>query len=798
MKISYNWLMDYLPETISTEKTAEILTSVGLEVEGTQNTGVVKGNLEGLVVGEVLNIEKHPNADSLQITTVNTGTGDHLQIICGAKNVAINQKVVVATIGTTLYPVNGESFKIKKAKIRGVESEGMLCAMDEIGLGNDHAGIIVLPPTAGIGEDVKSILLPSPDSVFEIGITPDRSDAMSHIGAARDVAAFISHHENKIFELVNPPQKLNIPGKPPINVFIKEGCKRYSGILIKDVEIKKSPEWLLEKLNSIGITPINNVVDITNFVLHEFGQPLHAFDADKISSDIYVKTLPENTLFKTLDGKERKLSNSDLMICDGDTPLCFAGVYGGFESGISDSTKNIFLESACFDADFIRKTSLHHSLRTDAAIRFEKGSDVSITLTALKRGAELILNLAGGKIEGGIVDVIAEMPPKSLISLKWKYLNEISGKIYEKDSIKKMLSQLGYNITVENEKAISVEVPYNKPSIKIDADIAHEIMRIDGLDQIEIPQIISIAPSIEKNEIARGLKEKVSGLLTYSGFYEIFTNSITDSKLYENPAGTEVKLINNLSFDLDILRPSMLQNGLQVIAYNLNRKNSNLKFYEIGKTYLRHENSFSEIMHLSIFMCGNGNFDWKHKETTVDFFDLKGIIEQLSKLTGIEFNYVSDKNESFENCISILNGKEKIGVFGRVSSSELKKQDIKQPVFYADILWDKLSKDYNPEIVYREISKFPKAERDLSIVVAKSINFSEIENATKNCKLEKLESVKLFDIFESDKLGKDKKSMALNFHFSDDFTTLTDNEIDKMMNTLISAYTTQLNAEIRK
>lgn len=798
MKISYNWLMDYLPETISPEKTAEILTSVGLEVEGTIAMGSVKGNLEGLIVGQITNIEKHPNADSLQITTVNSGGENTLQIICGAKNVALNQKVVVATIGTTLYPLGGEEFKIKKAKIRGIESEGMLCAMDEIGLGNDHAGIIVLPESAVIGEDVKSILLPSPDSVFEIGITPDRSDAMSHIGAARDVAAYISHHEKKEFNLINPDEKTSSTGNAPIKVIVNEGCKRYSGIYIKNVTIKESPDWLKEKLNSIGLAPINNIVDITNFVLHEYGQPLHAFDANKISSEINVKTLPENTPFITLDGKERKLSSTDLMICDGSNPLCIAGVYGGINSGISESTTNVFLESACFEADYIRKTSLKHGLRTDAAIRFEKGSDVSITMKALKRGAELILNIAGGNLEGNYVDVVSNMPAKTIIHLTWKYLNNISGKIYEQKDVKNMLIQLGYNIIDQNEDSIKVEVPYNKPAIKIDADIAHEIMRIDGLDQIEIPQIISIAPSIEKHEVERALKEKVATLLTFNGFYEIFTNSITDSKLYDKPSNTIVKLINNLSADLDIMRPSMLQNGLEVIAYNLNRKNPNLKFYEFGKTYSRNENNFSETMHLSILMCGGGNSDWKHTEVPIDFFEIKGIVEQIAELTGLNLNFISEKNEIFESCVSILIDDKKAGIVGKVSGHELKKQDIKQPVYFADIIWENLRNNYTTDLTYREISKFPKAERDLSIVVAKSINFSEIEDVTKSCNLGKLESVKLFDIFESEKLGNSKKSIALNFQFSDENSTLTDSEIDKMMNSLISAYTSKLNAEIRK
>jgi len=793
MKISYNWLCQYLPTVIPAEKVSQILTSVGLEVEEMITTGGINVGLEGLIVGKIIHIEKHPNADSLNLTRVFTGT-EELTIVCGAKNAALNQKVVVAPVGTTLYPLGGEPFKIKKAKIRGAESFGMLCAADEIGLNADHTGIIELPQGTNEGTPVKDILLPQQDTVFEIGITPDRSDAMSHIGVARDIIAYLNSHTAEKLQLIKPSSSFIANGVSPIKVIVNEGCKRYSGIFIKNVTVTQSPQWMQDRLNAIGVSPINNIVDITNYILHEFGQPLHAFDADKISGNIIVKTLPENTLFKTLDGKERKLNSFDLMICDEQKPLCIAGVYGGENSGITNETKNVFLESACFNADYIRKTSMAHGLRTDAAIRYEKGANPEITIEAVKRFLELLGE--NGSAEGEIIDLSTGNNEKTIISFATSFISDVSGKNYSSGMIDTILNSLEYEI-LQHDENITVAVPFSKPSIKIPADIAHEIMRIDGLDEIEIPKIISIAPSKEENEKKEFLKEKIANLLTAIGFNEIFTNSIANSKLYTNQNAL-VKMINNLSAELDVLRPSMLHSMLQSVAYNVNRKNSDIKFYEFGKSYSFSAKRFSEIPHLSILISGKTEGDRENKSKNFDLYNLKGIIALISSATGISMQFEKTENEDFDIAFNIYSGKNVIGVMGKISALAAKKHDLKANVFYADILWENLVGLYSQELVYKEISKFPKAERDLSIVIDKQISFDAVEKTTANCGIKNLESVKLFDVFESEKLGKNKKALALNYVFANDASTLKDSEIEQMMNTLMNAYILELNAEIRK
>ncbi len=803
MTISYNWLSNYLPEPVDAGKCAEILTSIGLEVESIIHTGVSDDKLSGLVVGEVLSCTKHPNADSLKLTMVNTGGAEPLPIVCGAPNVATGQKVVVATVGTELHPLSGDSFKIKKAKIRGEESIGMLCAADEIGVGADHNGIIILPADAVVGDNVIKYLAQDADTIFEIGLTPNRTDAMSHFGVARDICAWISHHEKRDFK---PVFEKNFPlpdGRSPVTVSIENetACMRYSGIYIENITVEESAPWLKQRLLSIDQKPINNIVDITNFILHETGQPLHAFDADKISGKkITVKTLPEGTMFTSLDGKERKLSANDLMICDAEKPLCIAGVYGGLNSGVTEETKNIFLESACFSPVYIRKTSLLHNLRTDAATRFEKGTDISRTTEVLLHAAGLVLNNAGGKIVGEPEDIYPQPKDKKLIQLNWNYLRKLSGKEYPQIEAKNILLNLGYEIAEENQNAITWNVPHHKPAIHVAADLVQEIMRIDGLNNIKIPSGIFISPSIEKNKLSHKLKSKAASALSYSGFSEIFTNSLTNSRWYEEgEIKGSVQMINSLSAELDTLRPSMLQSGLNVMAHNINRKNNDLAFYEFGKTYGRSSNDFSEKLHLCLYVSGNTKVaDWKNKAVPADLFFIKGVVTSLLKQLGLNPSFRSAEHQELSPCLEIYAGKDLIGYLGEVKTSSRKKHDIKTAVFHADLDWQKTESGANTDVRYKEIPRFPAAHRDLSLIVDRSVTFNDIETATRKAALDKLSGMSLFDVFENEKLGAGKKSMAISYTFINESQTLTDQEMDRMVQALIGTYEKELKAEIRK
>ena len=808
MIISYNWLCEYLPEIIEPEKLSKILTAIGLEVESLEKKEVVKGGLQGLVIGEVITCEKHPDADKLKLTTVNIGTTEKLQIVCGAANVAAGQKVVVATIGSTIYPINGEPLTIKKAKIRGVESQGMICAEDEIGLGESHDGIMILPGDTLVGTTAAAYFKLTDDYIFEIGLTPNRIDAMSHLGVARDVCAYLSHH-NKKETVVKTPFKNNF--KPDnqglqMEVVIEnaEACQRYSGVSIEGVTIAESPEWLQQKLKSIGVKTINNIVDITNFILHETGQPLHAFDADAITGKkVIIKNLPEGTAFITLDEKERKLSAEDLMICNQDTPMCIGGVYGGMHSGVTATTKNIFLESAWFNPATIRKTSLRHGLRTDAATRFEKGVDISNTVNVLKRAATLIKEIAGGQIASNIIDVYPAPKEKTEVALKYHYLKKLSGKNYHGDTIKNILSSLGFELLKEGDDEMRFSVPFSKPDISIAADIVEEIMRIDGFDNVDIPTMITIAPAVETLAHEAAYTEKIAEYLAGSGFQEIFTNSITNSAYYTDAVlHNTVKMINNLSEELNILRPAMMETGLTSIAYNLNRKNNDLKFFEFGKTYSVNEaGKYMEVNHLTIYITGNKTNDsWKAKGEKADFYFIKAVFEKIIHVLGVQVDaYAPSENMDLSNSLLATIKNEKIAEIGFISNNKLDRFDIKQPVFYADLNWDRLlnlNKKIN--IQHKDVSKYPAVNRDLSIIVNKALPFEAVEKATAAAKVNKLTSIRLFDIFESEKIGAGKKSMAISFTFLDEEKTMTDKEIDGMMNKVIASYEKELGAEIRK
>ncbi|MFL9481326.1 phenylalanine--tRNA ligase subunit beta [Chitinophagaceae bacterium LWZ2-11] len=809
MTISYNWLSEYLPEVIAPEKLSKILTSIGLEVESLEAYESVKGGLKGLVIGEVLECEQHPNADKLKVTKVNIGQAEPLQIVCGAPNVAVGQKVVVATVGTTIYPSTGDPLTMKVAKIRSVESYGMICAEDEIGIGSSHAGIMILPNDVAVGLPAVEYFKPYSDHIYEIGLTPNRMDAMSHYGVARDVCAYLTHH-HKTDERPKSPFTSNNSFKAdnnnlPIAVTVEntEACPRYAGVTISGVIIKESPQWLKDKLIAIGLRSINNIVDITNFILHETGQPLHAFDANAIEGNqVIIKNLPDNTVFVTLDEKERKLSSEDLMICNGNSEgMCIAGVFGGLKSGVSDSTTNIFLESACFNSVNIRKTSVRHGLRTDAATRFEKGVDISNVVNVLKRAALLIKEIAGGEITSDIVDIYPNPKAKVEVILKNHYLKKLSGKNYHSDAVKKILTALGFEVMKDGMDELHIAVPYSKPDITLPADIVEEVVRIDGLDNIEIPTSITISPSTESIALKESVKEKTANYLVGQGFNEIFTNSITNSKYYKEDvlAGT-VKMINSLSAELDVLRPSMLETGLECIAYNNNRRISNLQLFEFGKTYhTSGVGEYKEVEHLAIYISGYDHEDvWNAKGKQFDFYRAKGVATALLTLCGLsDVNFV--KSEVPGLSLNVITGKKQVATVTQTDSAALTSFDIKQPVFYIDIDLDVLLHVVSKKkITYSEVAKFPAVQRDLALVLNRSVTYDAIESIVHKAKLSKLQNVRLFDIFESDKLGADKKSMAVNFTFLDEEKTLTDKEIDAMMGKLIQHFEKELGAEIRK
>ncbi len=804
MTISYNWLSEYLSEVIEPEKLSRILTSIGLEVESLEKYESIKGGLNGLIIGEVIQCDLHPNADKLKITRVSIGEKESLQIVCGASNVAAGQKVVVATVGTTIYPIHGEPITMKVAKIRGIESFGMICAEDEIGLGVSHEGIIVLPNDAVVGKSAAEYFQLYTDWIYEIGLTPNRMEAMSHYGVAKDVCAYLTHHNKKetkpksIFNNIFKPDNVLLPIK--VTVQNAEACPRYAGVTISNVTVADSPQWLKNKLMAIGLRPINNIVDITNYILHETGQPLHAFDVAAIKNNhVIVKNLQAGTTFVTLDEKERKLVASDLMICNGnEEPMCIGGVFGGLHSGVNTSTKNIFLESACFNSIAIRRTSLHHGLRTDAATRFEKGVDISNTVHVLKRAALLIKEIAGGEISSEVVDVYPMPKEKVQIAIKYHYLKKLSGKNYHPDAVKRILVALGFEIVKEGIDELWVAIPFSKPDISLPADIVEEIVRIDGLDSIDIPSTITISPATDQYGIKEKLREKIANYLAAQGFNEIFTNSITNSNYFDKEVlQTAVKMINNLSAELDVLRPSMLETGLESIIYNINRKNTNLQLFEFGKTYYSSEvGKYKEEEHLSLYITGNNheNF-WRQKSKPLDFFTAKGIVTSIVNLLGL-IDYRIEQNE---NEFQIFCGKKELGKLALVASNKLQLFDIKQPVYFIDFNFSEILKAIEKQkIVYKEVPKFQSVQRDLALVVANTVTYEFIEAVVKKIKLPKLQSMRLFDVFESDKLGANKKSLAISFTFLDEEKTLTDKEIDSIVNKLIENLEKEVAAEIRK
>jgi phenylalanyl-tRNA synthetase beta chain len=803
MTISYNWLSEYLPKTISPEQLSTILTSIGLEVESLEKIENFKGGLAGLVVGEVVELSQHPNADKLKLTKVNTGGARPLNIVCGASNVALGQKVVVASVGTTIYPKSAEAgITMKLAKIRGEESEGMICAEDEIGVSDDHGGIIVLDASIKVGTAVADLYEYYQDYVYEIGLTPNRMDAMSHYGVAKDVCAYLSYHEAPTLA-ISPFTKQSIKDNAvkPFKVIIEDqkACARYSGLVIEGVQVKESPSWLKNRLQAIGVRSINNIVDITNYILHETGQPLHAFDADQIKdATIVVKKYPADTLFVTLDGTERKLSANDLMISDTQKPLCIAGVFGGLKSGVSVNTTKLFLESAWFENIHVRKTSLHHGLRTDAATRFEKGVDIAGTVNVLERAAQLIQEIAGGKCSE-VVDVYPNPATKTSVVLTYAYLKKLSGKVYPTEKVKTILTSLGFEVLKETAESIEVAVPHHKPDISLAADLVEEVLRIDGLDNIEIPSSITMSPSIDPLEQKEKFKEKIANYLVGRGFTEILTNSITNSAYFtEEVLQSSVKMLNNLSAELDVMRPSMLETGLETIAYNLNRQNNAISFFEIGKVYGKsNAGKYYESEQLAIYISGKQQADgWRTKGVDQDYFVAKGTAQSILDLLGIQGVQLKVATNGLTEFVW---NKKTIGQLEMMGAKKLQAFGIKQPVYYINFdLASLLSAYQSKKVVYKEVSKYPSIERDLALVIDKAIAYEAIQASIVDAKLSALKETRVFDIFESEKLGAGKKSVAINFVFNATDKTLTDVEIDEMMKKLIQLFEKNIQAEIRK
>jgi phenylalanyl-tRNA synthetase beta chain len=801
MTISYRWLSTYLPQKLTPEQLSTILTSIGLEVESLEHYENFKGGLVGLVVGEVLEVEQHPNADKLKLTKVAVGKERPLNVVCGASNVAIGQKVVLAPVGATIFPKGKEPITMKLAKIRGEESEGMICAEDEIGISEDHAGIIVLENQWKAGDLVAEVFEYDQDWIFEIGLTPNRMDAMSHYGVAKDVCAYLSYHETAV-KAISPFTKKATKDKSikvfKVSIEDEKGCRRYSGLNIEGVTVKESPNWLKNNLKAIGVRSINNIVDITNYILHATGQPLHAFDAAQIKDQkIVVKKYPAGTKFITLDGTERTLTAEDVMISDSEKPLCIAGVFGGLKSGVTATTKNIFLESAWFENVHIRKTSVHHGLRTDAATRFEKGVDITGTVDVLELAAAMIQELAGGNCSE-VIDVYPNPAAKTKVKLSFAYLKKLSGKNYPAAAVKTILSSLGFEIVHETEAEIELAVPFHKPDISLPADLVEEILRIDGLDNIAIPTTISISPSIDPLEKKEKFKEKIANCLVGRGYTEIVTNSITNSAYFsEEVLAGSVKMLNNLTVELDVMRPSMLETGLEIIAYNLNRKNSHLSLFELGKVYGKSsKGSYYEAEQLAIYVSGKPFEDgWRTKGVVQDFFVAKGMVQAIFELLGIE-NYTFKTNGAV---IELVAAKKVLGQLQTIPSKKLNAFGIKQSVAYIYFDLTALMQVYqSKQVVYQEVSKYPSIERDLALVVPEATLYEAIESSIHAAKLTALKESRVFDIFESEKLGHQKKSVAINFVFNAADKTLTDVEIDAMMQVLIQQFEKNIQAEIRK
>ncbi len=829
MNISYNWLKEYVNFDLTPQEVENILTSLGLEVEHSGIVEEIPGGLAGVVVAEVVECGAHPDSDHLSITKVNAGTGELLQVVCGAPNVAAGQKVMLATINTKLSFSDGTELKIKKSKIRGAESFGMLCAEDELGIGQSHDGIMVLNPDAIPGTPAKDYLNLKTDIVFEIGLTPNRVDAASFIGVARDLSAYLQLH-NMGGELKLPDtsgfdsQVKDVSGEysnggaVAVEVKSKEGAPRYSGVTIKGVTIKESPEWLKTKLSTIGLRPINNVVDITNYVLMEIGQPLHAFDADKVKGGkVVVDFCSEGTPFKTLDGVEHKLSDKDLMICNTEEPMCIAGVFGGEDSGVTEQTQNIFLESAYFNSVFVRKTSKRHLLKTDSSFRFERGTDPMATIFALKRAALLITELAGGEICGPVVDLVSEPIEKRVIELDFERIERFIGKKIGAETIKNILKYMEMEFVSESETGCVVAVPTYRIDVSRECDVVEDILRIYGYNNIELPEYIRASVNTTLRPDPERVKVLASEFMAANGFMEIMNNSLTKSDYYAKlktyPIENCVNILNPLSSDLNCMRQTLLFSGLEVVAYNINRQASDLKLFEYGNVYSLDAQfepkegedklkAYKEEPIFSMFITGNGYQAWRNRTVEGNYFTLKGYLELFLRKFGVELanlEYEAAPSDLYsEGLVYKVAGGKQIAVMGTVSPARLKQFGIKQPVFAAEISWSVLLKMIKKnKVQYKELPKYPEVKRDLALLLDESVQFAELRRAALSADKKLLKSVSLFDVYRGDKIGEGKKQYAMSFILQDLEKTLNDKTVEAVMTKLLNTFKDKFGAILR-
>jgi len=819
MNISYNWLKEYVNFDLTPDEVAAALTSIGLETGGVEEVQTIKGGLEGLVIGEVLTCVEHPNSDHLHITTVNLGSSEPTQIVCGASNVAAGQKVVVATLGAKLYD-GDECFTIKKSKIRGVESIGMICAEDEIGIGTDHAGIIVLPADAVPGTLAKDYYNVKSDFVLEVDITPNRADACSHFGVARDIYAYLVQNGCNA-QLTKPSvDGFKIDNHDlDIDVVVEnsEACPRYAGVTIKGITVKESPEWMQNRLRAIGVRPINNIVDITNYIVHEMGQPLHCFDADVVGKKVIVKTLPEGTIFTTLDGVERKLSDRDLMICNENGPMCIAGVFGGLDSGVTEKTVNVFLESAYFHPTWVRKTARRYALNTDASFRFERGIDPLNTDYVLKHAALLIQELGGGTVSSEIKDVYPVPFSKFNVDITYNKINTLIGKEIPVEVVKSIVTSLEMEITNETAEGLSLAVPPYRVDVTRDVDVIEDILRVYGYNNIEIPSTLKSSLTTKgESDKSYKLQSLISEQLVGCGFNEILNNSLTKAAYYEGlesfPANNLVMLMNPLSNDLNCMRQTLLFAGLESISHNANRKNADLKFFEFGNCYYFNEEkknpekvlaAYNEDYHLGLWVTGKKvSNTWAHTDEQSTVFELKAYVENILLRLGIDLSKLVIGNltdDLFATALSVnTKGGKRLAAFGVITKKQLKAFDIDNEVYYADLNWNELMKAIKSvKVSYKEISKFPAVKRDLALLIDKQIQFAEIEKIAYDTDRKLLKSVSLFDVYEGKNLEAGKKSYAVSFMLQDEAQTLNDKQIDKFMSKLVANLENKLEAKLR-
>ena len=810
MKISYNWLKQYIQTDLPAEELGEILTETGLEVDGIEKIESIKGGLEGVFVGEVLTCEKHPDADKLNVTTVTIG-GEPLQIVCGAPNVAAGQKVIVATVGCTLYPTPDEAFKIKTSKIRGVESQGMLCAEDELGLGKSHDGILVLDAKAIVGMSAAQYFELEDDFRIEIGLTPNRADAMGHIGVARDLIAYLNVHANAQLSLNLPTVSELVKTSSSVAIQVKieneAWCNRYAGISLSGIEVKTSPAWLQKRLRAVGLSPINNVVDCTNYVMRELGTPLHAFDAQKLNGQITVKNAKTGDVFKTLDGIERTLDESNLMITNGTENLAIAGVFGGLDSGISDKTTNIFIESAYFNPISVRKTAKFHGLNTDASFRYERGVDPNLTIYALQRVTQLIQSLAGGEISMDMVDLYPKPIENQIIEFSIERCNRLIGTQIPLETIENILMCLDIQILSKSAENWKLEVPAYRVDVLREVDVIEEILRIYGFNKVPLPEKLNTTLTLSTKPDLEKIQASMSELLVGLGFSETMNNSLTSSTYVEKLGRDKLKsehnvsMLNPLSNELDVMRQSLIFSSLEVVSHNQNRQNPDLKLFEFGKIYRKTANDYFENKRLLLVLTGNKSLEqWNSNKDKIDFYTLKGVVKSVLSRMGLN-SFMSEntlENSILEDGISISILKQQIGEIGWISAESKKHFGIKQAVFIADLDWDALTQCLKlVKNIYKEIPKTFEVRRDYSLLLNTDVTFKSIEQAAKSCDKKILKSIGLFDVYEGKNLEDGKKSYAVSFHFQDADQTLKDEQVDQVMLKIRTELETKLGAELR-